>query len=151
MLALAGASDVRPGTQIRKRALRVDGDLLVLDAIDELEFVWLIGKVFSGLVLGHRGVDELRIALDDFAHFCRNDVQICLRQGAGQVEVVIKSVRNGRPDGKFYIRKERGHGLSHDMAAGMPHAGEFVPARVFCHFDFFLMSTMFTHKMRPHV
>ena len=102
----------------------------------------LEGLVFKDL-LPFLGGDDLAlegmIALDDAAHALFNLFQVFRGQRAGQVEVVIESVLDRRPDGHLAAWKFIQHRFRHHVRGRMPHPvkmGLFVLFFLFvCHFN----------------
>ena len=150
VLAFAGAADVRACAQIGEVRLFVDGDFLIFDAFDEFEFVGLIAfaEVFASFVLGHRGMFEGDVCLDDFLHFGRDGLEIGIGQGPWQIEVIVETIGDGGADGEFGIGEDRLDGFGHDVACRVTNSGKFVAARSFggfCGVEFLILA-MFTHE-----
>ena len=118
----ARARDVRPGAQVHKVAVAIDGDGgVVVEVVDVLELEALVAEHLLGL----RARDDLahkRLVFgDDLAHLDLDGLEVVLVHGTRQLEIVEETVVGLRAEGNLRARKEALHGLGHDMRAAMAH------------------------------
>ena len=121
-LDLARTHDVGAGAEIRKLALRIGGDDLVLGQIlDQLDLVVLaLGtEELDCFVARDLTALKFQILLDNFLHFLLDVAQIGIRQLAIHVEVIVEAVLNRGTNGELHVavRIEALHCLSHDMCS----------------------------------
>ncbi len=129
-LELRRAGHVGAPAQVRERGLRVGGDLLALGKlVDELELVGLTLEGRAGLFACHDPAHEGVAARHDRAHARLDLGEVLGRERAGQLEVVVEPVLDGRPDGHLGVGKELQHRLGHHVGEGVADCEEPVLCR----------------------
>ena len=109
-LDLARARKMRPAAEVGETPLFVERDLRVLGKVfNEFDLILfrIFGHEFDRLRAGQRKAFQGKIALDDLFHFLFDLAEVLLRDGRGKIDIVIKSVFDGRPDRKFTGREDR--------------------------------------------
>jgi hypothetical protein len=131
---LAGALHVRPPAQVLEGVVPVGGENRALagrervavfvgaalqDVLDELQLVGLILEQRAGLLRGDLPADEGVVPGDDLPHPRLDPLQVLRRQGAGQIEIVVEAVLDGRPDPQLALGEHLQDRLGHDVGAGV--------------------------------
>ncbi len=112
---------MRPGAQVGKALLLVEGDHAVLGkVVDQLHLVGLVLDKLQRLGAGKLEPLQFGVLLDDAAHFLFHVLEKLGREGLVHVEVVVKAVVDGRADGQPRLRPQRLHRLRQHMAGGVP-------------------------------
>ena len=101
------------GAQIGEIPLAIEGDGLPLVRVflHQLEFVGLVRHEGAGLPDGQLEPFDGQGFLGDTGHFGLDFLEIVGGEGLLPVEVVIKTVVDGRADGEFYAGEEVQHRL----------------------------------------
>jgi hypothetical protein len=99
--------------------LELCGPRLMTLQPDQLELVWLVGELGTGLVFGHDAAHEALPGLDDALHLLLDGLQVIEREGGCDIEVVVETVGDRRTDAEFGIRVDRLHRLRHDVRGGV--------------------------------
>ena len=96
------------GAQIGEIPLAIEGDGLPLVRVflHQLEFVGLVRHEDAGLPDGQLEPFDGQGFLGDTGHFGLDFLEIVGGEGLLPVEVVIKTVVDGRADGEFYAGEE---------------------------------------------
>ncbi len=124
-LELLGRSDVGPTAEVDEGAEAVEGDFLTLfDRIEQLQLEALVSKALARLLAAHHRPRERKVLGDDRLHAGRDLLQILVHQLTGEVEVVIESILNRRPDRNLGAGKHLEHCLGHDVGHRVPDSGE---------------------------
>ena len=115
--------------QVRELALGIKADgLLIRKILDQLHLVRLalfLHKL-NGLVPGqHKGLHR-KIFLDNLHHLPFQLLQILRGKSALAVEIIVKSVVNGRSDGQLGLRVQALHSLSQHMGGGVADRPQLV-------------------------
>src|SRR5215211_5773792 len=110
---LAGARHVGTAAQVEEVALPVDGDVVVLQVVDDLQLVRVVP--IEALGLGLRDLLALygQVSLDDLAHPLLDTRQILVGDAPGYLDVVEEAVLYGGPDGELAARVELQDRLRH--------------------------------------
>ncbi len=119
-----GVRNVRPAAQIGEIALGIEGDLPVLQAVDQLQFVLVafLGEVLDGVGLAHFLAVERELLGGEFLELGLDGGEITLANAPfTEVHVVVEPVLDGRADAEFGPRIERLQGFRHHVGGGMPH------------------------------
>ena len=124
-LAVAGAPYVRAGTKIRKVAVTIYGNLLILgDTIEQVDLILRgdgarsNGAQLTGLshlhslCTCHGSSLECLILLDDFLHLSLNQLKLRGRDIVVKFNVVIEAVFNGGAGCKLSLRPNTANGSS---------------------------------------
>ena len=90
--------------------------------VDQLHLVGLLPllHVLQGLLPGQLKALQLQLLLADLAHFALDLGQVLGGEGKGRVQIVIKTVFDGRADGQLHLGPQALDGLRHDVRAGVP-------------------------------
>ena len=107
---------MRAGAQIDKVALLIERDYGVLrQIVDQLDFVRLafFFHVFNGFCSRKLESFQRIVGLRDLFHFFLDLVEVLFAEFVIGIEVVIKSVFDGRSDGQLCVRPEVFDGLRH--------------------------------------
>ena len=86
-----------------------------LESFDKLDFVDLVLEKLLGIFRRNLLADEVRLCLDQFPHAVLDGFEIIRREGARQVEVVVKPVFDGWTDSNLPIREHFQDGFSHHV------------------------------------
>ena len=118
-----GGIQVRTGTKIGELSLTVETDGHVIrQVVDKLYFIGLIALFHKADGFFPREFKALYLQLlfADLAHLGFDFLHNLRRKSKGRIHIVVKTVINGRADGKLYFRIEALDRLCQNMRAGMP-------------------------------
>src|SRR5215470_9468295 len=98
---LAGIFDMGAATQVQKGVLRVDADFFIRQVFDKLNLIGLplVTEVLQGLLARPAIAYKWVLARDNTGHALLDIGQITGRQGTRQIEIIIKTVFDSRPNG----------------------------------------------------
>src|SRR5205085_4766694 len=119
---LAGGIHMLPAAENDPVSLPVERDLLIRRQIaDQLHLVRLAEFVFQGdRLLAREHTPFKRLSASDYLpHLLLDLRQVFIRNRPWQLEIVIESVLDRRPDGVLHPRKQLPHRLGHDVGSGV--------------------------------
>ena len=119
--AQVGPAPARIGTVPVDAHLVAAGALVGLHALDDLHLVGLVGEALQALLPGQVLPDEGLVLGHDRPHAGLDAPEVLLgeRGPAGEIEVVVEAVLDGRPDGVLGPREEVADGLGQDVGGGV--------------------------------
>ena len=109
---------MRPCAQVGKIALFIEGYLFACGQVfDERDLIFFgkFGHQLDRIVPRQSEPLDGQIALDDLFHFRFYFGKVVLRDGRLKIDVVIKAVLDGRPDGELAGRIDRFYRLREDV------------------------------------
>ncbi len=121
-----GVRQVRPAAEVGEVALSVEADGAVLEAVDQLQlvFVALLLEVGDGLGLGHFAAGEDFLPRGQLLHLVLDGLEVSVADHlVAQVDVVVKAVLDGRTDPEFGAGIKCFHGFRQQVRATVPHRG----------------------------
>ena len=121
---LPGTLRVPATAQIVEPGVAEVADGLLLDLVDQLKLVGLVGEDRARLVLGDPAALDRHVALHRAAHPPLDAREVLGRQRTRQLEVVVEAVLDRRPDRVLALREHLDHGLGEDVRGGVAHAEE---------------------------
>ncbi|MPM92860.1 hypothetical protein SDC9_139996 [bioreactor metagenome] len=118
----AGAHQMRPGAEVGKVALTEERQLFALACVlfQQLQLIRLVFFQHAGFVCRQQKLLDGFVFFDDLFHFGLNFFKVFGRKRGGNVEIVIKTAVDGRPDGQLGLREQMPHGLCQHVAGRMP-------------------------------
>ena len=126
-----GGEQVRANAQVGVLPLPVEADDLSLrQFLDQLYLVRLPSLLHQGdgLLPGQLEPFDLQVLLDDLLHLSLDVLQYLGGEGDLAVEIVVKAVVNGRPDGQLGVRVQTLDCLCQDVGGGV--AEHMLPVRI---------------------
>ncbi len=110
--------------QIREFALTIERDLTVLETLKEFElvFVALFREIGNGISPRHLHALIRNITLDEFHHLRFDLRQVCNAElyVSRQINVIIETGFNRRPDAELHTRIHVLQSFRHQVSRGMP-------------------------------
>ncbi len=119
-LDAAGGGQVRPGAQVGKAFLFIEGnDAVFGKVVDQFHLIGFVFHELQGFLAGQLKAFEFGIFLDDARHFLFHVLEELGRGGLVHIKIVVKTVVDGRADGQLRLGAKRLHGLRQHVAGGM--------------------------------
>ena len=115
---------MRASTQVEKIVLLVDTYFFIRQVFDNFDLIGLrlVAEVLQRLLTGPAVMHKRVLAGNDTRHALLDIGQVIRSERAGQLEIIVKTIFNGRPNSKLRVRKNLLHCLSHYMSRGVAHA-----------------------------
>ena len=110
---------MRSAAQIGEVAVLIEGNLAVLEFIDQLNLVLVtfLRKIFEGISLGHMRAFESLLAVREFHHLLLDSREIRISKlSVTKVNVIIESVFNSRSDAELDTRIKGFECLCHKVS-----------------------------------
>ena len=143
---LAGVLDVGPAAEVLERVMLVGADdrlfghlvavfvdLSLVESVDEFQLVGLVGKELARLAGADLAIGEVVLAADDLAHALLYRLEVVGAESARraffvetEIEIVVETVLDRRPDGVLGVGIEFQHGLGHDVGCAMANLVKIV-------------------------
>ena len=123
VLEVRGVGHVRAAAEVNVVVLPVDVDGVVGDLAQDLDLVGIfaLGKELNGRLAGNALAAQGHGALGDLVHLLLDGGKVGLRDGLGELNVVIESVFDSRTDGDDGAGIEVAHGFGKQVGRGVAH------------------------------
>ena len=105
--------------EVRKVAVGVDAEGVVLDSVDDFELEGLVVEEFIGLGAGDLGAPEGKVGGDGVGHLLFDGGKVFVSEGAWQIKVVVEAVLGGGADGELGLGEDGADGVGHDVGGGV--------------------------------
>jgi hypothetical protein len=129
---LRGA-EVPAAAEILEGPVTVEADgrsLGLVEVVDNLDLEWLAPRLQLGDGIGARQVLRMlegKVGSLLLLHLRLDLLEVGRRERAGQVEVVVEAVLDGRTDAELRRGEQFQNGRGHHVGGRMPHGGQVVP------------------------
>ncbi len=126
---LTGRLNMRPAAEVAEGPVAIEADharLLITELRDDLDLVVLAGggQLGESRLTWLLGALERQICGDLLAHLALDRLEVGGGQGAGQIEIVVEAVPDGRTNPQLCSREELHDGRGHKVGGRVPHGVE---------------------------